>query len=140
MRKIILTLLVLGAGLSAIAQNTYGLDDGNARATRRQKSMSAWQKDMDEFKARSAHDRQLNALADSLASVQGRAALVNQDFVLEATSVTFKNGTTKTASLTYSTKIEANKVYDLTFVTAITDVQGSFTVDVVEVVHDEIEF
>jgi hypothetical protein len=94
MRKIILTLMVLGAGLSAIAQNTYGLDDGNARATRRQKSMSAWQKDMEEFKARSAHDRQLNALADSIASVQGRAALVNQDFVLEATSVTFKNGTT----------------------------------------------
>ena len=55
-------------------------------------------------------------------------------------TITFKNGTTKTASLTYSTKIEANKVYDLTFVTAITDVQGSFTVDVVEVVHDEIEF
>ena len=77
-----MTLMVLGAGLSAIAQNTYGLDDGNARANKRQKSMSAWQKDMDEFKARSAHDRQLNALADSLASVQGRAALVNQDFVL----------------------------------------------------------
>lgn len=55
-------------------------------------------------------------------------------------TITFKNGTTKTARLTYSTKIEANKVYDLTFVTAITDVQGSFTVDVVEVVHDEIEF
>lgn len=94
MRKIILALMVFGAGLSAIAQDKYGLDDGNARAARRQKSMSAWQKDMDEFKARSAQDHQLNALADSLASVQGRAALVNQDFVLEATSVTFKNGTT----------------------------------------------
>lgn len=94
MRKIILTLMVFGAGLSAIAQNTHGLDDDNVRATRRQKSMRAWQKDMDEFKARSADDRQLNALADSIASVQGRAALVNQDFVLEATSVTFKNGTT----------------------------------------------
>ena len=86
--------MVFGAGLSAIAQDKYGLDDGNARAARRQKSMNAWQKDMDEFKARSVKDRQLNALADSLASVQGRAALVNQDFVLEATSVTFKNGTT----------------------------------------------
>ncbi len=94
MRKIILALMVFGAGLSAIAQDKYGLDDGNARAARRQKSMSAWQKDMDEFKARSAQDHQLSALADSLASVQGRAALVNQDFVLEATSVTFKNGTT----------------------------------------------
>ena len=94
MRKIILTLMVLGAGLSAIAQNTYGLDDSNARATRRQKSMSSWHKDMAEFRARSESDRQLNALADSLAYVQGRAALRNQDFVLEAKSVTFKNGAT----------------------------------------------
>ena len=94
MRKIILTLMVLGAGLSAIAQNTYGLDDSNARATKRQKAMNAWQKDMAEFKARSESERQLNALADSLAYVQGRAALTNQDFVFEAKSVTFKNGTT----------------------------------------------
>ena len=94
MRKIILTLMVLGAGLSAIAQNTYGLDDSNARATKRQKAMNAWQKDMAEFQARSESERQLNALADSLAYVQGRAALTNQDFVFEAKSVTFKNGTT----------------------------------------------
>lgn len=94
MRKIILTLMVLSAGLSAIAQNTYGLDDSNARATKRQKAMSAWHKDMAEFRARSAQDRQLNALADSLAYVQGKAALANQDFVFEATSVTFKNGET----------------------------------------------
>ena len=86
--------MVLGAGLSAIAQNTYGLDDSNARATKRQKAMNAWQKDMAEFKARSESERQLNALADSLAYVQGRAALTNQDFVFEAKSVTFKNGTT----------------------------------------------
>ena len=64
MRKIILTLMVLSAGLSAIAQNTYGLDDSNARATKRQKAMSAWHKDMAEFRARSAQDRQLEALAD----------------------------------------------------------------------------
>ena len=94
MRKIILTLLVLSAGLSAIAQNKYGLDDSNARATNRQKAMSAWHQDMAEFRARTEHERQLNALTDSLAFVQGRAALVNRDFVLEATSVTFKNGTT----------------------------------------------
>lgn len=86
--------MVLGAGLSAIAQNTYGLDDSNARATKRQKAMSSWHQDMAEFRARSASDRQLNALADSLAYIQGKAALKNQDFVLEATSVTFKNGTT----------------------------------------------
>ena len=105
MRKIILTLMVLSAGLSAIAQNTYGLDDGNARANRRQQSMSAWQKDMADFRARSAQDRQLNALADSLAAVQGRAALVNQDFVLEATSITFKNGTTTFVNTTTDKKL-----------------------------------
>ena len=94
MKKIILTLMVLGAGLSAIAQNTYGLDDSNSRATKRQKAMSAWHKDMADFKARAQEERQLNDLADSLASVQARAALMNRDFVLEATSVTFKNGST----------------------------------------------
>jgi hypothetical protein len=94
MRKIILTLMVLGAGRSAIAQNTYGLDDSNARATKRQKVMSAWHKDMADFKARSNSERHLNELADSLASVQARAALLNRDFVIEATSVTFKNGST----------------------------------------------
>lgn len=86
--------MVLGAGLSAIAQNTYGHDGSNARATKRQKAMSSWHQDMAEFRARSESDRQLNALADSLAYIQGKAALKNQDFVLEATSVTFKNGTT----------------------------------------------
>jgi biotin-(acetyl-CoA carboxylase) ligase len=86
--------MVLGVGLSAIAQNTYGLDDSNARATKRQKAMSAWHKDMADFRSRSMEERQLNDLADSLASVQARAALLNRDFVLEASSVTFKNGTT----------------------------------------------
>ena len=89
-----MTLMVFGAGLSAIAQNTYGLDDSNARATKRQKAMSAWHKDMADFRSRSMEERQLNDLADSLASVQARAALLNRDFVLEATSVTFKNGST----------------------------------------------
>lgn len=94
MRKIISTLMVLGAGLSAIAQNTYGLDDSNGRATKKQKAMSAWHKDMAEFRARSQHDREMNELADSLAYVQAKAALANKDFVLEANSVTFKNGST----------------------------------------------
>ena len=110
MRKIILTLMVLGVGLSAIAQNTYGLDDSNARATKRQKAMSAWHKDMAEFRARSAQDRQLEALADSLAYVQGRAALANQDFVFEASSVTFRNGaTTYVNSTTNFISLKGNK-------------------------------
>ena len=56
--------------------------------------MDDWHKDMAEFRARSAEDRQLEKLADSLASVQARAALRNQDFVLEADNVQFRNGST----------------------------------------------
>lgn len=94
MRKIILALLVFSAGLSAMAQNTYGRDDSDSRAVRKQKRMEAWHKDMAQFRSRSEQDRHLNALADSLASIQGRAALANKDFVLEASSVTFNNGMT----------------------------------------------
>lgn len=110
MRKIILTLMVFGVGLSAIAQNTYRSDDNNARAVKRQKAVSAWHQDMAEFRARSAQDRQLNALADSLAYVQAKAALVNRDFVLEATSVTFNNGETSFVnSITNFISLKGNK-------------------------------
>ena len=110
MRKIILTLMVFGAGLSAIAQNTYRSDDSNARAGKRHKAVSAWHQDMAEFRARSAQDRQLNALADSLAYVQAKAALVNRDFVLEATSVTFNNGETSFVnSITNFISLKGNK-------------------------------
>ena len=110
MRKIILTLMVFGVGLSAIAQNTYRSDDSNARAGKRQKAVSAWHQDMAEFRARSAQDRQLNALADSLAYVQAKAALVNRDFVLEATSVTFNNGETSFVnSITNFISLKGNK-------------------------------
>jgi hypothetical protein len=72
--------------------------------------MSAWHKDMAEFRARSAQDRQLEALADSLAYVQGRAALANQDFVFEASSVTFRNGaTTYVNSTTNFISLKGNK-------------------------------
>ena len=105
-----MTLMVFGAGLSAIAQNTYRSDDSNARAVKRQKAVSAWHQDMAEFRARSAQDRQLNALADSLAYVQAKAALVNRDFVLEATSVTFNNGETSFVnSITNFISLKGNK-------------------------------
>ena len=105
-----MTLMVFGVGLSAIAQNTYRSDDNNARAVKRQKAVSAWHQDMAEFRARSAQDRQLNALADSLAYVQAKAALVNRDFVLEATSVTFNNGETSFVnSITNFISLKGNK-------------------------------
>lgn len=95
MKRILLTLMVVVAGLSAIAPDASAqTDNRNTGATRRQKLMDDWHKDMAEFRARSAEDRQLEKLADSLASVQARAALRNQDFVLEADNVQFRNGNT----------------------------------------------
>ena len=81
--------MVIVAGLSAIAPDTYAQS-----SSRKQQRMDAWHRDMAEFRARSAHDREMAALADSIASVQARAALQNQDFVLEADNVTFKSGNT----------------------------------------------
>jgi len=87
--------MVVVAGLSAIAPDMSAQTDKyNTGTSKRQKLMNDWHKDMAEFRARSAEDRQLRELADSLASVQARAALRNQDFVLEAQSVQFRNGNT----------------------------------------------
>lgn len=95
MKRILLTMTVIVAGLSAIAHDSCAQNyKDNARAARRQEKVDAWHKDMAEFRARSAEDKRMNALADSIASVQARAALANQDFVLEADNVTFKNGMT----------------------------------------------
>jgi ATPase subunit of ABC transporter with duplicated ATPase domains len=95
MKRILLTLTVIVAGLSAIAHDAHAQNSyDNARATRRQDRIDAWHKDMAEFRARSAEDRRMNELADSIASIQARAALANQDFVLEADNITFKNGMT----------------------------------------------
>ena len=87
--------MVVVAGLSTIAPDASAqTDKSNTGANRRQRLMDDWHKDMAEFRARSAEDRQLRELADSLASVQARAALRNQDFVLEADNVQFRNGNT----------------------------------------------
>lgn len=95
MKRILLTVMVIVAGLSAIAPDTYAQSGNrNARAATKQEKMDAWHRDMAEFRARSAQDRQMAALTDSIASVQARAALQNQDFVLEADNVTFRSGST----------------------------------------------
>ena len=95
MKRILLTIMVMVAGLSIISPDINAQSsNGNARAAKKQEKMDAWHRDMAEFRARSAEDRRLSALTDSIASVQARAALQNQDFVLEAESVTFKNGST----------------------------------------------
>ena len=95
MKRILLTVMVMVAGLSVIAPDINAQSQGgNSRAATKQEKMDAWHRDMAEFRARSAQDRHLAALTDSIAAVQARAALQNQDFVLEAESVTFRNGAT----------------------------------------------
>lgn len=93
MKRILLTLMVLVAGLPFIALDASAqTDNRNTGTSRKDKLMEDWHRDMAQFRARSAEDRQLNALTDSLAGVQARAALRNQDFVLEADNVQFRTG------------------------------------------------
>ena len=92
MKRILLTLTVFLAGLSVIAPDINA--QTKSGGSKFQDRMDAWHKDMAEFRARSQHDRELRSLADSLAGVQAFAAVRNQDFVLEATQVTFRNGMT----------------------------------------------
>ncbi len=92
MKRILLTLMVVVAGLSAIAPDMSAQTE-RSNADKRKKTMEDWHNDMAEFRARSDQDREMRALTDSIAAVQARAALRNQDFVLEAQSVQFRNGT-----------------------------------------------
>ena len=92
MKRILLTLTVFVAGLSVIAPDINAQD--NSRAAARQERMDKWHQEMAQFRAKSEQDRELRELADSLAGVQAFAAVRNQDFVLEADQVTFRNGMT----------------------------------------------
>lgn len=108
MKRILLTFTVFVAGLSVIAPDISAQD--NSRASTRQERVEQWHKDMAEFRARSEHDQQLHQLADSLAGVQAMAAVQNQDFVLEAQQVTFRNGmTTFVNSTTNFISVKGNR-------------------------------
>ncbi len=92
MKKVLLTLTVIIAGLSVTALD---IDAQNTSAkTRYQQEMQKWHQEMEEFKARSEQRREINELTDSIAGVQAAVAVQNRDFVLEADQVTFKNGYT----------------------------------------------
>ena len=92
MKKVLLTLTVIVAGLSLTALDINA--QNTSRSTRRQQEMEKWHKEMEEFRARSEQRRELNALTDSIAGIQASVAVKNRDFVLEADQVTFKNGNT----------------------------------------------
>jgi hypothetical protein len=92
MKKVLLTLTVIVAGLSVTALDINA--QNSSRQSRYQQEMQKWHQEMEEFKARSAERREINELTDSIAGVQAAAAVLNRDFVLEADQVTFKNGNT----------------------------------------------
>ena len=92
MKKVIVTLSVIVAGLSVTALD-ISAQTTSAKA-RLQQDREKWQQEMEEFRARSADRREIEALTDSIAGVQAAAAVQNNDFVLEANQVTFKNGAT----------------------------------------------
>ena len=84
--------MVIVAGLSQAALDMTA--QNTPAQIRRQQEMQKWHQEMEEFKARSEQRREINELTDSIAGVQAAAAVKNQDFVLEADQVTFKNGNT----------------------------------------------
>ena len=95
MKRVLLTFMVIVAGLAITAPDTSAQNaHRNGRADKGQSPMEAWKKDMAEFRARSQEDRRLRELTDSVAYVQALAAVKNQDFVLEADNVMFRNGNT----------------------------------------------
>ena len=92
MKRILLTLMVIVAGLSVIAPDIKA--QSKPRASTRQERMDQWHKDMAEFRAREHQNEEMRALTDSIAGIQAVAAVRNQDFVLEVQQVTFKSGMT----------------------------------------------
>ena len=94
MKRLLATVMVIVAGLSAIAPDISAQNSGNAQASRRQQNIEAWKQDMAKFNARIKEDHKLNELADSIASIQAMAAIRNKDFVLQADNVTFRSGNT----------------------------------------------
>ena len=95
MKRVLLTFMVIVAGLAMTAPAAAAQSaNRNGRTDKGQSKMDAWQKDMAEFRARSDERRHIQELTDSIASVQAFAAVKNQDFVLEAQTVQFRNGAT----------------------------------------------
>ena len=92
MKKVLLTLTVILAGLSVTAIDIKA--QNSSRQSRYQQEMQKWHQEMEKFKARSAERREISQLTDSIAGVQAAVAVQNRDFVLEADQVTFKNGNT----------------------------------------------
>ena len=94
MKRLLVTFIVIVAGLTVIAPDISAQSSHNAQASKRQQNVEAWKQDMQKFNAKIKEDHKLNELADSLASIQAIAAIRNKDFVLQVDNVTFMSGRT----------------------------------------------
>lgn len=95
MKGVLLTFMVIIAGFAVAAPEISAQSaTRNGRADKGRNAMEEWKKDMAEFRARSQEDRKIRELTDSIAYVQALYAVRNQDFVLEADNVMFRNGNT----------------------------------------------
>ncbi len=95
MKLILQSLIALVAGLAIAAQDLSAQSRShNGQTNKKQNTIQTWKEDMANFRARSEQDRKLNELADSIAGIQATAAVKNQDFVLQAQTVQFRNGAT----------------------------------------------
>jgi hypothetical protein len=86
--------MVLIAGFAIASPDSSAQSGKSGNAGNRYDAMSAWKEDMAKFRARTEQDRKLTELADSIAGLQAVAAVKNQDFVLQAQTVQFRNGAT----------------------------------------------
>lgn len=94
MKRLLVTIMVIVAGLSVMAPDISAQSASNAQASKRRQNIEAWKQDMQRFNARIKEDHKLNDIADSLASIQAIAAIRNKDFVLQVDNVTFQSGNT----------------------------------------------
>ena len=83
MRRFILMLAFLSLCLAGAAQDK----------TTRQERIDQWKIDMAEFRQRSAPERKMQAVTDTLLWQQAQEAIGKQSFVIEADAITFKYGT-----------------------------------------------
>lgn len=95
MKQTLLTFMVLISGLILYSPESSAQSaNRNGRSDKKQTRMEIWKDDMAKFRARSQKDKEAEKLVDSLAGVQAEAAIRNNDFVLEANSITFRGGPT----------------------------------------------
>ena len=83
MKRIIPMLILMSLSLAGMAQDK----------TTRQERIDQWKNDMKEFQRRSAPERDAQAAVDTLIWRQAGAAVNSRSFVLEAESITFRDGT-----------------------------------------------